>query len=80
MPAYAFSPRRLREARAAAGLRRERVAAEIGRSAFSYTAYELGRTAPAADLVAAMANVLGIPPGELFEQVEQTPAVDEGAA
>jgi transcriptional regulator with XRE-family HTH domain len=62
-----FSGRRLRQLRVAAGIPRERLALEIGRSIFSVLDYEAGRTDPPAPVISRLADVLGVAPGDLFD-------------
>lgn len=62
-----FSPRRLAQARAAAGLRREAVAVAIDRSAASVTAYEHGQADPPASVVGRLADTLGVVVDDLYE-------------
>lgn len=54
-----FSGARLKEARLAAGLSRERVATEIERSFNSIYAYEHGGTVPPVDVLLRLAHLLG---------------------
>lgn len=61
-----FSPTRLREAREAAGFRREATAVAIDRSYQTIVSYELGRIQPPPRVLAAMAGLYGVPVGEFF--------------
>jgi len=64
-----FNGTKLRELREQAGLTREHVAIAIGRSAETVGLYERGKVMPPASLVAAMADELGCPAGDLFTRV-----------
>jgi transcriptional regulator with XRE-family HTH domain len=69
-PQFVWSPDGLRRLRLAAGFSSTEFAVRIGRSPFSLAGYER-RQPPPADVVALMAAVLGIHPGELFQPVEE---------
>lgn len=62
-----FAPQRLLIARKKAGKSREEVAVDIGRSYQSIAAYEKGHIAPGADVLARLADAVGVLPGDLFE-------------
>jgi transcriptional regulator with XRE-family HTH domain len=63
----AFSARRLRDARTAAGLSPEHVAVATGRSSFSVREWERGRVTPPTNLLGQIAATLGINVADLFE-------------
>lgn len=65
-----FSPKRLRAARIAAGLRPEQLALTIGRSVYSIHEYERGRVQPPVDIAAALADALGCGVEQLIEPCE----------
>lgn len=62
-----FSRRRLVKLREGAGLTRHQLASEIGCSYSTVMAYELGNNVPRVRHLTAVADVLGVPVGELFE-------------
>ena len=64
-----FSPRRLREAREAAGHRREAIAVQVDRSYETVAAYELGRVMPPAPILAQLAGLYGCRVDDFFELV-----------
>lgn len=63
-----FSGSRLVEARECAGMRREEVALRVGRSVYTVASWERGDSTPTAKLIERLADVLGVDPGDLFEQ------------
>lgn len=65
-----FSGPLLREAREAAAVPLERLALDIGRSAYSVQEYERGRVTPPTDVVTAMADRLGCSIELFFESHE----------
>jgi transcriptional regulator with XRE-family HTH domain len=69
-PQFVWSPDRLRRLRLAAGFSSTEFAVRIGRSPFSLAGYER-RQPPPADVLARMAAVLGLHPGDLFAPVEE---------
>jgi transcriptional regulator with XRE-family HTH domain len=70
---WEFSPELLRRLRKERRITITNFAAAIGRSSFSQHHYEHGDKAPPADIVARMAAVLGVQPGDLFVPVEEPP-------
>lgn len=64
-----FSGERLRQMRKAAGWSGERLAVAIGRSLYSVSAYEAGRSTPSAEVVARAADALGGDVSDLFDVV-----------
>jgi transcriptional regulator with XRE-family HTH domain len=62
-----ISPARLRAAREAAGLSRERVAIAIGRSWRSICNYEGGHAAPSAHSLLALAELYGVAVDDLLD-------------
>lgn len=73
-PVHTFSGQRLKERRKAAGVSGERLAVDTGRSLYSISAYEAGRSVPSAEQVARMADALGCEPGDFYEVVEKVAA------
>ena len=69
-----FSGTQLRTRRLALGLRAEHLAVAVGRSVESVRGYEAGRIDPPAAIVAALADAVGVTPGELFESDEHQAA------
>lgn len=65
----AFSGARLRQQRSRAGLSRELLAIQTGRSVPSITSYELGRIVPPTPVVCRLADVLECSIGDLFAEV-----------
>jgi len=65
MQRYAGS--RLRAARQASGIRKERAALEVGRSFASLTLYENGRVTPPAHVMCTLAELYGVDVSDLFE-------------
>lgn len=61
-----FSGDRLTQLRTNAGLRREHVAVAVDRSVFAVRSYERGDVCPPADVLAALADVLGCRVDDLF--------------
>lgn len=68
---FRFSPQRLRSVRCASGVKAERLALDLNRTAHTVSAWERGHATPSAAMVARIANVLRVSPGELFERVDQ---------
>jgi transcriptional regulator with XRE-family HTH domain len=68
-----FSGSRLRAAREAAGLSRERVALDIGRSYESVASYELGRVTPPLEVLGTLAALYGVQTADLLD-AEAVPA------
>lgn len=64
---YVFSPRLLRNARLAAGLKPEQLARAVDRAGFTVREYERGRITPTVQTVCRLVDVLGIPLAGLFE-------------
>ncbi len=64
-----FSGPQLRAARIAAGIQPERIALDVRRSAFTIHEYETGRVVPPTQIVAALADALGLTVDDFFEQV-----------
>jgi transcriptional regulator with XRE-family HTH domain len=62
-----FSGTKLRQLRENRGLSREYFAHQTGRSFNSIVSYELGRSFPKPDTLAAMAFALGVPMEALFD-------------
>jgi transcriptional regulator with XRE-family HTH domain len=62
-----FSPRRLREAREAAGIRPEAAALQVDRSYQSVLSYELGRVTPPTPVLAAFAGLYGVTVDAFFD-------------
>jgi DNA-binding XRE family transcriptional regulator len=71
-----FSPKRLRDARTAAGKSPEHLAIAVGRSAFTIREWERGRVTPPTALLGPIAAFFGIPVADLFESGEGV-AADE---
>ncbi len=67
MVTSSFSPRRLRDARIAAGLSPEHVAIATGRSSFTTREWERGRITPPTTALGQIAAVLGCSVADLFE-------------
>jgi transcriptional regulator with XRE-family HTH domain len=65
-----FSPSRLRAAREAAGLPRDRAAVFSGFSTAALDGWESGRSTPDSAKLANLCALLGIEMGSLFEEVE----------
>lgn len=61
-----FDPEKLRLARKAAGLSRDRLAADADISSATVGLLERGSVDPRSETVAKLANALGIDPGSLF--------------
>lgn len=66
-----FVPQRLRAARRRAGIRPEKLALEVGRSAHTVSAWERGASTPSAVMLGRIANVLGIAPGDLYAEEDR---------
>jgi len=66
-----FSPSALREARLKAGVPQERIALDIDRGVDVVRKYEGGQVVPPANVLAALADVLGVDPGDLFADDEE---------
>lgn len=66
-----FVPQRLRAARRHAGIKPELLALQLGRSVHSISAWERGASTPSAVMLARIANVLGIAPGDLYAEEDQ---------
>lgn len=64
----------LRERRLAAGVTRERLADQIGRSYSSVVAYECGRAVPPSDVLGAIAEALSCPVADFFEHDDRLAA------
>jgi transcriptional regulator with XRE-family HTH domain len=62
-----FSPRRLRDAREAAGVRREAVALLVDRSYEAVSSWELGRATPPTPVLAQLAGIYGVNVADLFD-------------
>jgi transcriptional regulator with XRE-family HTH domain len=75
---FVFSPRRVREARAAAGLTREEAAVAIGRSFQTIRSYEEGRISPPAAMLGRLAAALGVGVEDFFESTTD-PDLDAAA-
>jgi len=71
MPTFVFSGHRLRSARKAAGLRRERLAVAVDRSVASIALYETGSVDPPGTVIAGLASALDVRPGDLFDEVDR---------
>lgn len=69
-----FSGPKLRQARLRSGAPITRVALDVGRSVESLRCYESGRIDPPASIVAALAESLGVDPGELFADDQEVAA------
>jgi transcriptional regulator with XRE-family HTH domain len=61
-----FSADRLREARRASGMSRTVAAYTVGRSVEALVGWESGRNRPRVDTLGRLADVYGIPVGDLF--------------
>jgi transcriptional regulator with XRE-family HTH domain len=61
-----FDPKRLRAVRESAGVRRETLADKIQMSVWSVIGYELGRTVPTANTLAAIADSLEVDLGDFY--------------
>ena len=68
LPRLELSGDAIRAARERAGLRRERLAADVGVSISTIERAETGRNVPAADVVAAIARRLDVPMETLFAE------------
>lgn len=66
---YRFSPARLRSARRRADVKPEQLALELGRSAFTVSAWERGLCCPSATMLGRIAGVLRVSPAELYDEV-----------
>jgi transcriptional regulator with XRE-family HTH domain len=66
---HRFNPARIRAARRAAGLSRTALAVAIHRSEPTIGRLERGEVVPPADVIAHVANALGVHPGDLFDNV-----------
>lgn len=63
-----FSGRRLGARRREAGLSREQLARQVGRSVFSVVDYERDRADPSIGVLAALADALDVPMEALFDE------------
>lgn len=68
----ALSGSRIRAARESAGLTRTELAVEVGRSEQTIILYETGRHPAPTEIVVRIAEVLGIHPGELFDDDQES--------
>jgi len=66
----AFSPQAVREHRARAGLTREQVAAQLGKSFNSIVLWESGGAVPGTAVLTRLAALLGCRVGDLFLPIE----------
>ncbi len=66
--ARSFSGRRLRETRIAAGVSIERLALDLGRSAYSLYGYENGKVSPPVNVLAHAASLLGCKVDDLLDE------------
>ena len=73
-PVHTFSGKRLRELRKTAGFSGERLAVDVGRSLYSISGYEAGRSVPSAEVLGRLADALGCDPGDFYEVVERVAA------
>lgn len=71
---HSFSGKRLRERRKALGVSGELLAVKVGRSLYSISGYEAGRSTPSAEVVGRMADALGCDPGDFYEVIERSAA------
>jgi transcriptional regulator with XRE-family HTH domain len=62
-----FSPQRLRQLREAAGLSRDDVARQVGKTTSTVVKYEQATITPSVGVLGALARVYGVPVGELFD-------------
>jgi transcriptional regulator with XRE-family HTH domain len=74
VPAQRFSAKALRSLRRSAGVSRDSLAFAISRTTGSIANYEQGRTAPSAETVARIAEVLDCEIGDLFEEASDAVA------
>jgi transcriptional regulator with XRE-family HTH domain len=63
---FAFDGTRLRAAREAAGISRERLAYDVGRTHQCIVGYENGRLTPTIAALILLADTLGVEPGDFF--------------
>ncbi len=66
--ARSFSGRRFREARIAAGVPIERLALDLGRTAYSLYGYERGTAVPPVNVLARAAYLLGCKVDDLLDE------------
>lgn len=66
---HSFSGKRLRERRKALGVSGELLAVSVGRSLYSISGYESGRSTPSAEVVGRMADALDCSPSDFYEVV-----------
>jgi transcriptional regulator with XRE-family HTH domain len=71
-----FSPRRLREARHRAGLTLAQVGNRLGRRWTTVIRYERGEAMPSVVVLGALAHILGVGVGDLFEVDPPASALD----